>query len=314
MPKRLAQDFKPGEPIDEVFLLSKCELKTARNEALYLAMTLSDKSGDVEARMWDASQALYESLETGTFVRIKGKAETYREQLQFAVKAVLKPEETELRLSDFLPQCERHPGEMMNELKEMLNNIEDEDYRALCDAFLSDDKFCAEFRTAPAAIRYHHSYLGGLLEHTLSMMKVASAILPLYPSVRKDILLPAILLHDIGKTKELNFRRLFEYSDQGQLVGHLVMGVLMLEEKARTIENFPEEKFNVLSHCILSHHGEYEFGSPKLPMTAEAFTLHYLDNLDAKIKDISDIIGDDLQSNSDWTDFQGQYGRRFFKR
>lgn len=314
MSKNLIQDFKPGEPIDEVFLLSKCELKTARNDAFYLAMTLSDRSGDVEARMWDASQALYESLETGTFVRIKGKAETYREQLQFSVKAVLQPEGAELRLSDFLPQCERSPGEMMEEIRELIDGVEDEDYRALCEAFLSDEKFCAEFRTAPAAIRYHHSYLGGLLEHTLSMMKVASAILPLYPSVRKEILLPAIFFHDIGKTKELNFRRLFEYSDKGQLVGHLVMGVLMVEEKARTIENFPEGKVDVLSHCILSHHGEYEFGSPKLPMTAEAFVLHYLDNLDAKVKDISDIIGEDLQSNSNWTDFQGQYGRRFYKK
>lgn len=314
MARKAIQDYKPGEPIDEVFLLSKRELKSTKTGAYYLALTLCDKSGCIDCRMWDASPLLYEAVHEDAFVRVKGKAETYNNQLQFSIRAISIADAATLNLADFLPQSERPPKEMMAELKGILDQVQDKDYRRLCDAFLGDKPFVTAFSTAPAAIRYHHAYLGGLLEHSLNIAKVAVEILPLYPILRKDLLLTGAFLHDVGKTQELRYDRTFVYSDAGQLVGHLVLGAMIVEEHAATLEGFPQEKLNLLIHCILSHHGEYEFGSPKLPMTPEAMALHYLDNLDAKLKDFATTIQDDMQSKSNWTEYVPQFQRRLFKR
>ncbi|HJO56039.1 MAG TPA: HD domain-containing protein, partial [Candidatus Scalindua sp.] len=182
------------------------------------------------------------------------------------------------------------------------------------DLFFNDKDFCGGFCSAPAAVQYHHAFLGGLLEHTLSVAKLGSNIAPLYPSLNKDLLICGIILHDIGKISELCYEKSFHYSDEGQLIGHLISGVLMVEEKAKQIDDFPKTLLDLLRHLILSHHGEYEWGSPKLPMTLEALVLHYLDNIDAKIHAFDKAISSDKDSSDNWTIYNRMLERKLFKK
>ena len=314
MAKKLIEEYRTGETVDEVFLLAQNELKATRADKLYLSLTLSDKSGSIPGRMWDATEAIHHAFAVDDFVRVKGKVETYQNELQIVVRSISKPDTSELRLGDFLPQSENDPGKMMKELRGIMDAIQDPDYAAIVKAFLSDEAFVKAFARAPAATANHHAYLGGLLEHTLMMARLAQAMLPLYPKLRPGLLLAGVLLHDIGKTRELSYSRTFQYTDDGMLVGHLMGGVLMLEDKARQIEGFPEEKLSHLKHMILSHHGQYEFGSPKLPATAEALALHYLDNLDAKLKGFVTAVENDPDATSDWTTFIRSFARRLYKK
>jgi 3'-5' exoribonuclease len=313
MAKQMVAELRSGEPVDGVFLIAVVQLRTARNGSSFLNLILQDRSGQVPGRMWDVTEAFAASIAKDDFVHVQGRCETYQNQLQIVVKKITRAETDELRLGDFLPRSERDPVEMMREMGEVLSSIEDKDYKALVESFLKDKEFRAIFRTAPAAMANHHSYLGGLVEHTLSMMRLATKLVEHYTTLRRDLLLAGVFLHDIGKVQELSFRRSFQYTTAGNLVGHIMLGVLMLEERVRTIPDFPEEKLNMIRHMILSHHGEYNFGSPKLPMFAEAMALHYLDNLDAKLKDISDIISEDSGGDPEWTDYSRRLERKLYK-
>lgn len=311
--KQMIGELVNNQPVDSVFLLAKCVLRSARTGKSYLDVQFSDRTGQITGRFWDASESLAASLAIDDFVEVKGRVESYQNQLQINVHMIGKADTTKLRLSDFLPQSEKDPALMMKRMGEILATIGDPDYRRLVDAFFGDETFCAAFRTAPAAVSNHHAYLGGLLEHTLSMAEVAVKLLEHYTTLRRDILLAGVLLHDVGKTKELSYRRTFQYTNAGNLVGHITLGVLMLEEEARKLPAFPEEKLNMLRHMILSHHGQLEFGSPKLPMFAEAMALHYLDNLDAKLRDIAESIAEDRNADPEWTDFSRSLNRKLYK-
>ena len=313
MAKQMVGALRVGEPVDSVFLVAECALRSTRAGGSYLNLILQDRSGQIVGRLWDATEAFAATIAVDSFVHVKGKVESYQNQLQVNARSITRAETEGLHLGDFLPQCERDPAEMMRELAAILAQIQDPDYKAVVDAFLSDKDFCADFRTAPAAVQNHHAYLGGLLEHTLSMAEMALKVLEHYPTLRRDLLLASVFLHDIGKTRELSCKRTFRYTDAGNLVGHITIGVLMLEDHARALPNLPEEKLNLLRHMILSHHGELEFGSPKLPMFAEAIALHYLDNLDAKLKDISETIAEDRNADAGWTDYSHSLKRRLYK-
>ena len=206
----------------------------------------------------------------------------------------------------------------MARLREVLLAMNNPHLRGLVECFLIDDEFVRKFTTAPAGIKNHHAYQGGLVEHVVTLLNVADRITDLYPEIDRDLLLTGIFLHDIGKVDELSYDRAFAYTDEGQLVGHLVMGVEMLAREGRAVpkltgEPFPPELLLRLKHMIVSHHGSYEFGSPKLPMTLEAIALHYLDNLDAKIHAFGREIRDDPSRDSSWTPFQQSLGRRLYK-
>jgi 3'-5' exoribonuclease len=203
---------------------------------------------------------------------------------------------------------------MFSELKQIAGSIKQPYLLKLLKLFFSDKDFCRDFCSAPAAVQYHHAFLGGVLEHTLSVAKLGEKIAPLYPDLNKDLLICGIILHDIGKISELSYEKNFQYSDEGQLVGHLISGVLMVEEKAKQIDGFPKTLLDLLRHLILSHHGEYEWGSPKLPMTVEALALHYLDNIDAKIHAFNKAITNDKDSSNNWTGYNKMFDRRLFKK
>jgi len=313
MPKQMIEDLQPGEPVDSVFLVAESSLRTARNGTSYLAVRLQDRSGQVEGRLWDASDVIAGSLQADDFVHVKGTAELYKNEIQINIKAITRADTESLRLRDFLRESSSDTGEMLSELKRLLDRVEDPDLRALLEAFFADEEFIRGFRTAPAAVSNHHAYLGGLLEHTLSMARLALRLVEHYPRLRADLLLTGVFLHDIGKIRELSARRTFQYTAPGQLVGHIVLGTLMLDEKARGLKNFPSEKLDMLRHFILSHHGQSDYGAVRPPMFAEAIALHHLDNIDAKLNGFYDFLEQDANADPNFTSRSFMFQTQLYK-
>lgn len=308
MKKRFVEELSEGELVQDVFLVKQSLLKTSRSGSQYLDLTLSDKTGSVNGKFWDASRQLHESFAADDFIMVRANVETYQGRTQLSISHLKKVDEREIELADFLPASERDPKEMLKELGELVSEVEDTDLSALLEAFFGDQEFAAAFARCPAAASYHHAFLGGLLEHTLGVARMALDTAARYPQLDRDMLLAGSLLHDIGKVEELEYARSFRYSDSGQLLGHLIIGAYEVEKRAGTIENFPKDKLMQLQHIILSHHGRYEYGSPKLPMTAEAMALHYLDNLDAKMAAFREAQPVD----GNWTDWMRMFDRRLF--
>ena len=314
MPRKFISQLNGGTTIDEIFLVQNKDLRTTKNGSLYIQAQLSDRTGMIDARMWDASTPFFESLGNDTFLRIKGRTEIYQNKIQLIIKHISKTNQEDIKLEDYLPGTEQDVSEMFSELKQIVSSIKQPHLKNLLNLFFSDKDFCKGFCSAPAAVQYHHAFLGGLLEHTLSVAKLGDTIAPLYPELNRDLLICGIILHDIGKISELCYEKNFHYSDEGQLIGHLISGVLMVEEKAKQINDFPKTLLDLLRHLILSHHGEYEWGSPKLPMTLEAITLHYLDNIDAKIHAFNKAISGDKDPSDNWTNYNKMFERKLFKK
>ncbi len=314
MPRKFISQLNGGTTIDEIFLVQNKDLRTTKNGSLYIQAQLSDRTGMIDARMWDASTPFFESLGDDTFLKIKGRTEIYQNKIQLIIKHISKTSQEDIKLEDYLPSTEQDVNKMFSALKQIASSIKQPHLRDLLDLFFSDKDFCRDFCSAPAAVQYHHAFLGGILEHTLSVAKLGDTITPLYPELNRDLLICCIILHDIGKISELCYEKSFHYSDEGQLIGHLISGVLMVEEKTKQIEGFPKTLLDLLRHMILSHHGEYEWGSPKLPMTLEALALHYLDNIDAKIHAFNKAISDDKDSGDNWTNYNKMFERKLFKK
>ena len=314
MPRKFISQLNGGTTIDDIFLVQNKELRTTKTGSLYIQAQLSDRTGTIDARMWDAGKPFFESLGNDTFLKVKGRTEIYQNKIQLIIKSISKTNQEDIKLEDYLPSTENDTNEMFSELKQIADSIKQPHLLKLLKLFFSDKDFCKGFCTAPAAVQYHHAFLGGVLEHTLSVAKLGEIIAPLYPDLNKDLLICGIILHDIGKISELCYEKNFHYSDEGQLIGHLISGVLMVEEKAKQIDGFPKTLLDLLRHLILSHHGEYEWGSPKLPMTVEALALHYLDNIDAKIHAFNKAITNDKDSSNNWTVYNKMFDRKLFKK
>jgi 3'-5' exoribonuclease len=318
MTRRYVQLLTDGEALDEVFLVADKQLRANRNGNLYLQLDLRDRTGGISARLWNAGEHLFRSFEEGDFLRVKGKVQLFQGALQIILNHIERVPAEQVDLADFLPRTEQDVSKLLERLRSTVMSLDSPHLRALAECFLSDADFVRDLGKAPAGVRNHHAYLGGLLEHVVTLLDVADRILPLYPELNRDLLLMGIFLHDIGKVRELSYERVFSYTDQGQLLGHLVLGVEMLSEKAACVadllgEPFPPELLLRLKHMIVSHHGAYEFGSPKLPMTPEAIALHYLDNLDAKIHTFTREIREDRNQESAWTPYSQSTQRRLFK-
>jgi 3'-5' exoribonuclease len=316
--RRFVQQLVDGDGVEEVFLVVDKQLRANRNGNLYLQMDLRDRTGTINARLWNAGEHLFRSFEAGDFVMIKGKVQLFQGALQMILSHVEKVETEKVELADFLPHTEHDVSKMYERLRALLMKIASPHLRALVESFLMDQEFVDAFCKAPAGIRVHHAYLGGLLEHVVTLLDAADRLAPLYPKLDRDLLLMGIFLHDVGKVRELTFDRAFAYSDEGQLIGHIVIGIEMLNDKARHAaellgEPFPHELLLRLKHLILSHHGTYEFGSPRLRMTPEAIALHYLDNFDAKLHVFTRDIHEDRNNPSAWTPFNQSLQRRLFK-
>ncbi|MBV9125929.1 MAG: HD domain-containing protein [Planctomycetes bacterium] len=318
MDRRFVQQLADGETVEEVYLVSDKQLRANRNGNLYLQLELRDRTGAISARLWNAGEHLFRSFDSGDFLNVKGKVQMFQGALQMILSHLDRVEMEKVDLADFLPHTDQDVNKLLDKLRGLLLRLSNHHLRALVECFLMDDAFLKAFCQAPAGIRNHHAYLGGLLEHVVTLLEAADRLHPLYPELDRDLLLTGIFLHDVGKVRELSFAKAFAYTDEGQLVGHLIIGVEMLTEKAARVpdltgEPFPAELLLRLKHMILSHHGTYEFGSPKLPMTPEAIALHYLDNFDAKVHSFTRDIREDPNHLSAWTPFNQSLQRRLFK-
>jgi 3'-5' exoribonuclease len=318
MTRRFLTQMADGEAVDEVFLVSDKQLRANRNGNLYLQMELRDRSTAMSARLWNVGEHLFRSFDTGDFLQVKGKVQLFQGALQMILSHIERVESEKVQLGEFLPHTEHDVSKLLERLRGSLRRLGNPHLKALAECFLMDDRFLSDFSQTPAGVRNHHAYIGGLLEHVVTLLDAAERILPLYPHLDRDLLLIGIFLHDAGKVRELSCSRAFAYTDEGQLIGHIVIGVEMLNEKVKQVpdltgEPFPTELLLRIKHMIVSHHGTYEFGAPKLPMTPEAIALHYLDNLDAKIHSFTRDIREDRNASSAWTPFNQSLQRRLFK-
>lgn len=286
--RKYLNQLRDAERVEGAFSIANAQLGTTQKGKPYLRCLLGDKTGQVAGRMWSIEEALYRRLPTDGFVWLEGETQAYQGELQLIIHNidVLDPSPDQLR--ELLPASDRDPNEMFAEVVELLGTIANPAIKALADAYLADEHLMDAFRTAPAAMRLHHAYLGGLAEHTLGLLKLADAVCPLYPKISRDLVVMGLFLHDLGKTRELAWDRGFTYTDRGQLVGHIVEGAIMLHDKTQQLMRdqgvrLPAGAFTVLQHIILSHHGEPEYGAAKVPMTPEAILVNMLDNVDAKM-------------------------------
>lgn len=317
MARRFVKELGDGEMLEEVYLVIEKQLRSNRQGNPYIQVELRDRTGSISARLWNAGENLFRTFEEGDFLKIKGKVQLYQGALQIILSHLDRVAPEQVDLPEFLPQTEQDVSKLLDRLRGFLLRLGNPHLRALGECFLMDNELVRNLCRAPAGVRNHHAYLGGLLEHVVTMLDAADRLAPLYPALDHDVFLMGIFLHDIGKLRELGYGKVFSYTDEGQLVGHLIIGVEMLNEKAASVpeltgEPFPKELLLRLKHMIVSHHGTYEFGSPKLPMTAEAIALHHLDNFDAKVHSFTRDIRED-RNQSAWTPYSQSTQRRLFK-
>lgn len=318
-PRRSIAELQVGQRVeDEIFRIQQKDLRTTTNGGLYIHAVLADGSGQLVARMWNASQEVYDSIPEGGLLHVRGRVESYKGNRQFIIDGVRAVEPGSVDPSQFLPKTQHDAAAMWAEVKDILRTVENRWLLALIGKFVNDPRFAADFQRAPAAVQMHHAYLGGLVEHTRNLLRLAAAICPLYPLVSRDLVITALFLHDAGKTRELAYETNLEYSTEGQLIGHIVQCALWVHTKCREIEaetgqTFPPAIETVLKHLILAHHGKYEFGSPRLPATPEAFVVHYIDNLDAKLAITFDAIANDPDAGGEWTGYVKSIESRVFK-
>jgi len=318
MARQYVAKLADGDAVEEVYLVSDKQLRANRNGNLYIQVDLRDRTGVINARLWNAGEPLFRSFDPGDFVRARGKVQLFQGALQIILSHLERVEPDQVELTDFLPHSEQDIGTLWQRLKDALRKLGNPHLRALVECFLMDDQFVRDFGHCPAGVRNHHAYVGGLLEHVVTLLDAADRLLPLYPGVDRDLLLIGVFLHDCGKVRELSYRRAFAYTDEGQLLGHITIGVEMVTEKVAQVpqltgEPFPRELLLRIKHMILSHHGQLDFGSPVLPMTPEAILLASLDNLDAKVHTFTRDIREDRNATSAWTPFNQSLQRRLFK-
>jgi len=315
----LISELRAGERLeDEVFLIRSKDLRTTTQGSLYIHAVLVDRSGQMVARAWQATEEMFHKMPEGGFLRFKGRVENYKGNLQFIIDAILPAEPGSFDIGEFLPKAAGDSEQRWARLTEILAGLTNANLQALVDEFLADETLMSGFRRAPAAAVMHHAYIGGLLEHTLQLLEIALKVIPLYPRLELDLVLVGLFLHDIGKARELTYETAIGYSDEGQLVGHIALATMMIEEKvaaasARTGRPFPDRLRWALQHIVLSHHGQYQFGSPKLPAIPEAMAIHYLDNLDAKLNMFFSAVDDDRDPQSHWTEYVRPIETKVFK-
>jgi len=316
MGHRFINQIGPGEAIDDIYLIKDPVLRSTTKGDPYIAMFLCDRTGQLNGRMWQAGQDVYMGLPKPGFVAIQGRSELYQNSLQIVVNAIRPADPSQVKIEDYLASTTKDIQVMFSQLKEILGRISHRQIKALVDQFLADTSLMDRFCKSPAAIKIHHDYLGGLLEHTHGMLQVAQAILPFYPQLQPDLVLAGIFLHDMGKVEELAYERAFSYTDSGQLIGHIVKTVLMIHAKAEQAKQsgcpIAQEVLDAIDHIVLAHHGAYEFGSPKLPATAEAFMVTYVDQLDARLNQVSTATGGEGDGN--WTVWQNSLQTRLYRR
>jgi len=318
MSRTFVNELTDGTQFDEVFVASQKQLRPNRQGNLYLQLRLADKTGSLTAMLWNAKQDDYDKFSNGDYVRVQGSSQVYNGVIQVIAKSISVVDREEINELDFVTVSAQKINQLVDQATTWLRQMHNPHLVNLAEAYLIDEVFMGKLKAAPAGIKNHHAYSGGLLQHVVDLMELARFVGQKYAELDADLLLMGAFLHDLGKVDELTYQPDLGYSDAGQLLGHLVMGVEMLNEKiseAETLsaESFPEPLAVRLKHLIVSHHGEPDKGSPVLPMMLEGVALHLLDNLDAKISAIKQLIDEDLNSDSNWTTYNPALGRKIYK-
>ncbi|MCE2727072.1 MAG: HD domain-containing protein [Planctomycetaceae bacterium] len=318
MPRRLIAELPPQTQFDQTFLATHKQLRPNRNGQLYLQVELADKSGTITGRLWNASDEDFAAFEDGDYVRVEGHTQLYSGSLQVIITAIGRADPRTIDESEFQVLSNNDLVRLEAELATILGSIRSTPLKALADEILADAPLVAALRRTPAGVKHHHAYAGGLLDHVVNLLRLADRVAPLYPELDRDLLLVGVLVHDIGKVRELESLQGFSYTDEGQLLGHVLLGLEMIDAKIRAIEArtgrpFDPEAAVRVKHMIASHHGQYEFGAPKLPMTLEAVALHHLDHLDAKMAGTIQLLRNEATAEDGWTQYQQSQGRKFFR-
>lgn len=312
MKKQFAGEIKAGDRIDDVFVLADKVMSQKKDGNNYLNVTFSDKTGQIKGVMWDRVDQVGElGISTGDFVIVGGSVGEYRGNLQLVVKQMTPCPSDKLDFADFLPATRHSVDNMFHRLVGLTDGIQSHHFCQLFKLFWEDDNFVRQFKSAPAAKNMHHAYIGGLLEHTLSMAILVERIAGHYGGIDMDLLLAGVILHDVGKIEEFDYASRIDYSDRGRLLSHIVIGLEMVEKKLAAIPDFPQEQALLLKHLIVSHHGSMEFGSPEPPKTIEAILLNYIDEIDSKVNGIRDFLAKE-DPNENWSAYHRVLGRQFY--
>ena len=291
------------------FVVVTKQVKPKKTGEPYLALTLGDRTGQIEAKMWDNVADVIDAFDQDDYIKTKGLINKYKNRFQLTIHKLRRLQETEVEFADYLPKTTKNIDELWQALGDFVATLRNPHLKALLQAFLSDPGIVEGFRNAPAAKTLHHAYIGGLLDHVVSLFRSCDLVAQNYPQINRDLLLTGAFLHDIGKIHELAYTRSFSYTTRGQLLGHMVIEIEMLHAKAAQVPGFPQELKMLLEHLIISHHGQYEFGSPKLPMFPEALMLHYLDDLDSKMESMRAHFEREADMESPWTSYNPSLGR-----
>jgi len=307
------KDIKQGEKVASTFLVAEKNMAFSLKGSPYLNVRLKDKTGELDGKVWDNAMELDQQFKKGDIIYIEGKAANYKNSIQISIVKIVKNAWEDVEPADYLPAAKGEVVAMFDEMLAYVEKIQTKPLQDLLQAFFRDQKTVELFQRAPAAKGFHHIYLGGLLEHTLSVVRLLEKVSEHYPTLNKDMLITGGILHDIGKIYEFSYDHIIDYSDEGRLIGHIVMGVEMIDKKIDNIPDFPPQLALELRHIILSHHGEFEFGSPKRPKTLEALVVHYIDDLDAKFNAFQILITDSTNTDSDWTNYNRLLERFIYK-
>ena len=307
-------ELEANQLITTSFLVHSKEVRQKKSGELYLSLMLGDRTGELDAKMWDNVAEVIDSFDRDDFVKVKGLIQIYHNRPQITLDKLRRMDDSEIDFGDYFSSSKRDQDEMWAELRGIVAGIANPHLKGLLEAMFDDDDIARRYRRAPAAKQIHHAFLGGLIEHVLSVGGLARMTAGHYPHVDGDLLMTGVLLHDIGKIYELNYERGFSYSTEGQLLGHISIAMRMVADKLRGLPDFPPQLRILVEHMVLSHHGHLEFGSPKLPQFPEALLLHYLDDMDSKMECMRALIENDRQVEGCFTIYNNVLERAALKK
>jgi len=308
------KEIQPEQTVSASFLVCSKEIRQKKTGDPYLSLLLGDRTGELDAKMWDNVAEVLDAFERDDFVKVKGLVQIFHNRPQLTIHKIRRLDDSEVDFTDYFPASARDPEQMWRELREVVAGISNPHLKGLLDAVLDDEEIARRYRIAPAAKQIHHAFLSGLIEHVLSVCHLARMAAAHYPFIDGDLLLTGVVLHDLGKIYELRYERGFSYSDEGQLLGHMLIAVRLVGEKLRGLPDFPPKLRTLVEHMILSHHGQLEFGSPKLPLFPEAMLLHYLDDMDSKMECMRRTVEADRQLEGSFTSYVPSLDRSLLKK
>jgi len=307
------ESFVDGQSIQDIFIVTEKKWSHKKDGEPFIQIRLTDRTGSIRGVIWDNVKTVSDNFDHGDYVQIEARVTTYRDSLQLTVFSVKRILAENINPGDFIPKCKRDPAQMFHQLQSQSRTVANPFLNTLLQKFWEDTDFLEKFCIAPAAKKMHHAYLGGLLEHTLSVSILVDRVIKChYRGIDRDLLLTGAMLHDIGKIHEYEYTTFIDYSDEGRLLNHIVIGLRMIDKKILSIPDFPRDTGQLLRHLIVSHHGIREYGSPEPPKTLEAVILHYLDDLDSKIMGIREFL-EKSDPSLEWTSYFYPMERQFFK-